>query len=103
MPSHLGLLLRSSDPPATGPELAERVALVCAQLAPIRSRTALLDSYERESLNRMGGGPDAPNSDSQVLDLAYALRWFELGSAPPSRESDPPAGRAILSAPSRRS
>jgi hypothetical protein len=35
------------------PTLADRVALVRAQLEPIRSRVALLESYRRESLCRL--------------------------------------------------
>lgn len=55
----------------------ERVALVRAQLSPIRSRSALLDSYERESLNLLSHGA-TPGSEVQILELAYALRWLEL-------------------------
>jgi len=41
---------------AAPPALADRVAMVRAQLAPIRSRRALLDSYRRESLCRLACG-----------------------------------------------
>jgi hypothetical protein len=62
------------------------IALVRAQLAPISSRRALLDSYRRESLCRLAS-PD-PNAGSavEVLDKAYALRWAEL--APEDASSD---------------
>jgi hypothetical protein len=66
---------------ATPPALAERVALVRAQLAPIRSRPALLDSYRRESLCRLAS-PALAGSAAEVLDLAYASRWLELESDP---------------------
>jgi hypothetical protein len=62
----------------TAPALAERIALVRAQLAPIRSRTALLDSYRRESLWRLAGPAQTAGSATEVLDQAYALRWLEL-------------------------
>ena len=68
---------------ATPPALAERIALVRAQLAPIRSRSALLDSYRRESLCRLAGPAQAPGSALEVLDQAYAMRWLELESDSP--------------------
>jgi surfactin synthase thioesterase subunit len=64
----------------TPPALAERIALVRAQLAPIRSRSALLDSYRRESLCRLAGPAQATGSTADVLDQAYAMRWLELES-----------------------
>ena len=39
--------------PVAPPALADRVALVRAQLEPIRSRPALVESYRRESLCRL--------------------------------------------------
>ena len=65
--------------------LRDRVALVRAQLEPIRSRVALLDSYRRESLCRLATMGIATGSAEEVLELAYAMRWGEL-------ESDSPAG-----------
>jgi hypothetical protein len=64
----------------TPPALAEMIALVRAQLAPIRSRSALLDSYRRESLCRLAGPAQAAGSATEVLDQAYAMRWLELKS-----------------------
>ena len=64
----------------TPPALAGRIALVRAQLAPIRSRSALLDSYRRESLCRLAGPAQPPGSATEVLDQAYAMRWLELES-----------------------
>jgi hypothetical protein len=63
---------------ATPPAVADRVAMVRAQLAPIHSRRALLDSYRRESLCRLAAPAAAVGSASEVIDLAYALRWAEL-------------------------
>jgi hypothetical protein len=61
--------------------------MVRAQLEPIRSRPALLDSYRRESLCRLASAATAPGSATEVLDFAYAMRWLELdddqaGSSP---------------------
>jgi hypothetical protein len=64
--------------PAAAPALAERISQVRAQLEPIRSRRALLDSYRRESLCRLASTSPAAGSATEVLDLAYALRWLEL-------------------------
>lgn len=58
--------------------LAQRIATVRAQLEPIRSRRALLDSYRRESLYRLASGTQASGSAADVLDMAYAMRWRDL-------------------------
>ena len=68
-----------------GPALADRVALVRAQLEPIRSRVALQDSYQRESLCRLATALTA-GSAAEVLELAYAMRWLELESDVPVDE-----------------
>ncbi len=60
--------------------LAERVAMVRAQLQPIRSRWALLDSYRRESICRLAAPALTAGSAAEVLELAYAMRWLELAS-----------------------
>ena len=60
------------------PALADRVAMVRAQLEPIRSRRALLDSYRRESLYRLATTALASGSAAEVIELAYAMRWREL-------------------------
>ena len=73
--------------PAAPPALADRVAMVRAQLEPIRSRHALLDSYRRESLCRLATISPAVGSAAEVLDLAYAQRWQEL--EPETSPSDP--------------
>jgi len=64
------------------PGLAERIALVRNQLAPIKSRRALIDSYRRESLCRLAGAGQPADSAAEVLDMAYALRWAELQAEP---------------------
>jgi hypothetical protein len=70
---------------ATPPAIADRVAMVRAQLQPIRSRRALVDSYRRESLYRLSAATtQAPGSATEVLELAYAMRWFELEPEPPT-------------------
>lgn len=71
---------------AMPPALADRIAMVRAQLAPIRSRRALLDSYRRESLCRLAGPAQAASSAAEVLDVAYAMRWLELESEIPAGE-----------------
>ena len=71
---------------AAPPALADRVAMVRAQLEPIRSRRALLDSYRRESLCRLATTAQAPGSAAEVLELAYAMRWLELESETPAAE-----------------
>ncbi len=58
--------------------LAERVAMVRAQLLPIRSRWALLESYRRESICRLAAPALSAGSAAEVLELAYAMRWLEL-------------------------
>ena len=60
------------------PALASRIALVRAQLAPIRSRQALLDSYRRESLYRLASPASDSESAFEILDIAYALCWADL-------------------------
>lgn len=69
---------------AAPPALADRVAMVRAQLAPIRSRHALLDSYRRESLCRLATPDSVSGSAAEVLDIAYAMRWVELETESPT-------------------
>lgn len=68
--------------------MTDRIALVRAQLAPIGSRRALLDSYRRESLCRLASPVQSAESDVEVLGIAYALRWAELASEDASGETD---------------
>ncbi|HEX7497790.1 MAG TPA: hypothetical protein VF344_04925 [Candidatus Limnocylindrales bacterium] len=67
--------------------LGDRVAVVRAQLEPIRSRVALLDSYRRESLCRLATSGLVTGSAEEVLELAYAMRWRELESDSPADDS----------------
>jgi hypothetical protein len=62
--------------------LAERIALVRVQLAPIASRAALLDSYRRESLCRLAATALLTGTAADVLEAAYAMRWAELEPEP---------------------
>lgn len=64
--------------------LGDRVAVVRAQLEPIKSRVALLDAYRRESLCRLATSDLATGSAEEVLELAYAMRWRELESNSPA-------------------
>jgi hypothetical protein len=71
------------------PAFARDVALVRSHLAPIRSRTALADSFSREA-GQIGHPEahedDAPRSLRSLVDpvrLAYAIRWLELGDGIP--------------------
>ena len=73
--------------PVAPPAVAERVALVRAQREPIRSRSALLDSYRRESLCRLATTDLAVGSAAEVLELAYAMRWLELAPGALAEES----------------
>jgi hypothetical protein len=75
---------------APTPLLADRVALVRAQLEPIRSRVALLESYRRESLCRLAAPVFAAGSAAEVLELAYAMRWLELESEAAEDRTDEP-------------
>ena len=68
------------------PDLEDRVALVLAQLAPIPSRVALLDSYRRESLCRLPAG-DCPDLTTDVIELAYARRWAQLDAPARAEEA----------------
>ena len=69
--------------------LADRVALVRAQLAPIHSRVALLDSYRRESICRLASAYGNTDSSADVLELAYGMRWAELEESPAAEGADP--------------
>ena len=72
------------------PATAELVALVRAQLAPIPSRPALLDSYRRESLYRLAPSGCRVDAAESVLELAYAARWAELADTPGAGFRDGP-------------
>ena len=72
---------------AIPPALTDRIAMVRAQLEPIRSRHALLDSYRRESLCRLATTTAlSSGSAAEVLEQAYAMRLFELETETPAAE-----------------
>jgi len=82
----LEIVVRSLDPATIPPRWSTRafgreVALVRAQLAPIRSRLALADSFRREAAVAATATPptiDPPEPPGPVR-VAYAIRWLELG------------------------
>jgi hypothetical protein len=69
---------RAEEPwvgPWSDPAFRAQVEVIRAQLAPIRSRRALADSFTREAYRMTGGAVPA---DIGPLRLAYALCWLEL-------------------------
>lgn len=56
------------------------VDLVLEQLTPIRSRAALVSSYEREAFHRVGCAVGGRRS--RATRLAYVRRWLALGADP---------------------
>lgn len=57
-----------------------RVARVHRQLAPVVSQAALVDSYAREAARRAAPPRSVGRRSVTALQVAYALRWLELGS-----------------------
>jgi hypothetical protein len=66
------------------------VSAVLGQLVPIRSAATLASSYAREG-RRLSTVPPAPSTAAvdvthpdvgDAIDVAYALRWLELGEVP---------------------
>jgi hypothetical protein len=83
----LRLLRRLRDParrPDRWSELSftREIELVRAHLAPLRTRKALAASYGREAFHLTLD--DTARDDPGAVRLAYALRWLELGHAPPA-------------------
>jgi len=69
---------RAEEPwvgPWSDPMFLAQVEAIRAQLAPIRSRRSLADSFAREAFRSSGRA--VPN-EIGPLRLAYALRWLEL-------------------------
>ncbi len=58
---------RTSEPPGRGGDPASRIRLIADQLAPIRSRAALLSSFEREA-----------NPGDPLVRAAYERAWADL-------------------------
>lgn len=68
------------DPAWVSVAFQRRVAAVHRQLAPVRSRAALADSYGREAARRLVHPRATAHPRATPLQVAYALRWLELGS-----------------------
>jgi hypothetical protein len=79
----LRLRRRLADPAALPAAWSERafvreVALIRAHLAPIRSRAGLAASFSREAFHALPA--DGIGDAAGAVQVAYALRWLELGS-----------------------
>ena len=60
------------------PAFAREVDLIRRHLAPIASRRALSSSYAREAF-RVRGAAGADGTADRPGQVAYAVRWLELG------------------------
>lgn len=76
-PDHRGEPL--VDPAWATATFQRRVAAVHRQLAPVSSRAALAESYGREAARRLVRPRAAGRRSATALQVAYALRWLELG------------------------
>ncbi|MEX1173839.1 MAG: hypothetical protein WEG56_14685 [Chloroflexota bacterium] len=63
----------------------ERVGAIRQQLAPLRSRAALVESYGREASHVTvdGRAPGGESTPATPLQVAYAIRWLELAEPLP--------------------
>jgi hypothetical protein len=80
----LDLVVRTAEPadlPArwTTYPFGQEVDRTRAQLAPIRSRTALLASFSREASIGATRGIVEAGLPAGPVRIAYAIRWLELG------------------------
>ena len=81
----LDLVLRTSEPLRlperwTRTPFGREVDGTRAQLAPIRTRTALAASFSREaSVAATRSAPLTPADPPGPVRVAYAIRWLELG------------------------
>jgi hypothetical protein len=64
------------------------VTLVSAHLAPIRSRAGLAASFSREAFHTVPA--DEVGETPGGVQVAYALRWLELGTGWTSASWPPP-------------
>ena len=92
----LDLVLRTAEPidaPQrwTTPAFGAEVDRTRAQLAPIRSRDALLASFRREASISATRGQPHDGRPAGPVRVAYAIRWLELGDG-----RDRPAWASIL-------
>jgi hypothetical protein len=82
-----------------GPRVAAEVDAVRSHLEPLSSRVLLAFAYDREAeriaqLRALAGDPLHPAPAPSAVDLAYAVRWLELGPL----ESSLPAWLDLLDA-----
>jgi hypothetical protein len=82
----LDVVVRALDPASLPPRwstraFAREVAAIRAQLAPIRSRRSLIDSFAREAAVAATATPPTadPAAPPGPVRVAYAIRWLELG------------------------
>ena len=82
----LDLVVRTAEPadlPArwTSHSFSVEVDRTRAQLAPIRSRAGLVNSFTREASIAVTrtSGPASPDLPGGPVRVAYAIRWLELG------------------------
>lgn len=80
----LDLVVRTAEPIEapkrwTTPAFALEVDRTRGQLAPIRSRDALLTSFSREASVAATRGQPIEAVPTGPVRLAYAIRWLELG------------------------
>jgi hypothetical protein len=80
----LDLVVRTADPidaPQrwTTPAFGAEVDRTRAQLAPVRSRDALIASFRREASIRATRGQPPDGRPAGPVRVAYAIRWLELG------------------------
>jgi hypothetical protein len=82
----LDVVVRALDPATLPPRWSTRafaieVAAVRAQLAPIRSRRSLAESFGREAAVAATATPPTtdPTTPPGPVRVAYAIRWLELG------------------------
>lgn len=68
-----------ADPGWASAAFQRRVARVHRQLAPVVSQAALVDSYAREAARRSTRPRTVGRRSATALQVAYALRWLELG------------------------
>ena len=102
----LDLVVRTAQPvdaPARWltPAFAAEVDRTRAQLAPIRTREALIASFRREASVSATRGDPRDGRPAGPVRIAYAIRWLELGDErgrPPWASILAGAGHDVVSA-----
>jgi hypothetical protein len=84
----LDLVVRTAEPVELSPRwtthpFGREVDRTRGQLAPIRSRAALLASFSREAAIAVTPGVVDAGQASGPVRVAYAIRWLELGDGRP--------------------